>query len=196
MENKEDKMLLKQYKDPIPHALNINQIQSLISSLEKESDLLKRIIVLIFLFTGIRMNELLFLKKDDVLYYNEMYILRIHSTREISRYVPLNYYVYQALSKYLNGRIDGNEYLFVTKKGEKINIRQVQAVLFNYKVNSIQLRQTFRKELIRINLKMSVIVGYINGNDSNESSIESLDSLYQDCNLRSESYLDVNRPLL
>lgn len=178
MKNKGE-IVMKQSEGLNSHSLNFNQIHSLLSSLGKELDLLKQVIVIIFLFTGVRVSELLYLKKEDVMYCNETIVLRVHSTREISRYIPLNSYAYQILNKYLNERTDENEYLFVTNKGVPINIRKVQSVLSKYNVNSIQLRHTFRSELLRLNLKMSAIVALINGDDSNESSIESLESLYQ-----------------
>ncbi|MFH5181452.1 tyrosine-type recombinase/integrase [Paenibacillus sp. TAB 01] len=164
-------------KNKISLALNKDRVIALIQSLEQEPSLLNKAIVTLLLYTGVRLDELLSLKRKDIAKCTHLIALRVVSPKGVVRMIPLHTNASRILNDYLNGRDDSNEYLFVKNGKKALGLRQLQGILAMYQVNSQQLRQTFVSELIRLNYTMLEISGLMYGN---EAIVKNLDSLYND----------------
>lgn len=167
--------LIGDNKSALP--LDSLRVKKLISSLEQDPNLLNKAIVTILLYTGIRVDECLRLRRQDVMQHMNLVVLRVVSPKGIVRKIPLHKNVVRVVDEYLNERDDSNEYLFVKDQVKALVLRQLQKILAMYQVNSRQLRQTFVSELIRLDYTMSEISSLMYGN---EIIVKNLDSLYND----------------
>jgi site-specific recombinase XerD len=78
-----------------------------------EKDIKHKAILSLLLYTGIRVGEIVKIKRQDI---TENHLL-IHGKGRKERQVIINSYVLDLINKYLNSRNDDCEFLFVSKKG-------------------------------------------------------------------------------
>ncbi|WP_430081699.1 tyrosine-type recombinase/integrase [Paenibacillus ferrarius] len=153
-------------------------MQQLMQALEQEQNLLNRAVLAAFLYTGIRMDEFLTLKRSDYVNTNIQNTLRVVSPRGIERFIPLNDKFTLTLDEYLMTRMDSGEDLFSTELHKAFTRYHIRKIFDVFNVNSRQLRQTFVSELIRLNISIPEISNLVYG--GNESIVKNLDSLYND----------------
>ncbi len=92
-----------------------------------------KLIVELLYSTGMRRNELIHVKVDDINFFNET--VRVLGKRNKERYIPLLKTVLVSLTNYLNLRSKINtkeSYLLLTKKGKKLYNTLVYRVINNY----------------------------------------------------------------
>ncbi|MFA6169393.1 MAG: tyrosine-type recombinase/integrase [Candidatus Margulisiibacteriota bacterium] len=133
--------------------LTSNEINALLSAIDDTRDLA---IVLLFLNTGIFLNELVSLKTDSINW--EKKILAVAGNR--GREIQLNDQLFEALAKWSKVRVNTQiTALFTTTKGEvnALSARTVDHLIRKYaaqagigkKVNAKMLRHTFAARLCR-----------------------------------------------
>merc|ERR1711916_367562 len=92
-----------------------------------------KLIVELLYSTGMRRNELIHVKVDDINFFNET--VRVLGKRNKERYIPLLKTILVSLTNYLNLRSKINtkeSYLLLTKKGKKLYNTLVYRVINNY----------------------------------------------------------------
>lgn len=100
-----------------------------------------RAIMTVFLYTGLRCNELRMLDIADV-DTEEMIIHVRHAKRDKERFIPLHPEIEAALGGYLDGREDGP--LFLSSRGERISNRRLRSM-----VETVGQRAGLKKNCIR-----------------------------------------------
>jgi len=112
------------------------EINDVINNLEANDDfdsVRNRLIVELLYSTGMRRSELIEIKKNDINFSNST--LKVLGKRNKERYIPLLNSVQQTLKKYLDKRkeiISNYEYLFITKKGNKVYPNLVYRIINEY----------------------------------------------------------------
>lgn len=115
-----------------PAYLTQKQATQLIQSTNNENEPLRsrdRLILLMFLTTGLRLNELANIKLSDI----TDNILRIIGKGDKERSIVLNNDVLVALNNYLKVRpVTESEYLFISERKSKMNNRTIQYTVDKY----------------------------------------------------------------
>lgn len=115
-------------------------------------------IIQLLLHTGLRVSEIISLKKDDLIFDNPGMRLRVSSGQEEScaRYLPFSNAVRKTLQDYLAVRPHSanSEYLFLSQYGRPISSRTVQRIVSNCAksaglegVSAQSLRRTYAVQL-------------------------------------------------
>lgn len=138
-----------------PRWLDRKELGSFIRTVQKYGSFRDRALVLLLLHTGLRISEACGLKVSDVVIRERSGFVRVvRGKGEKWREVPLNVTVRKALAEYLNHRHGGSDWLFVSKKRNKLSVRAAQRVINKYArlagvdVTPHMLRHTFGKMLI------------------------------------------------
>jgi len=178
-ENPFDKIQKRKVDIQLPKTLTRKEVQELLDKLPKIFDLSTFIgkrnetIVYTYLYTGLRLSELLNLKLND-LQIHEWYIKVIKWKWSKDRIIPLSHKLSKLLSKYLLMRnIDFNTNwdspLFPTYLGNPLQKRDMRRIILkiraeiNFYFTWHQLRHTFATELVRNNFdifNISKILGH------------------------------------
>lgn len=149
-------------------------IQKLIKLKTQKSEQLIKDILLILLFTGLRINELLYLQTSNI-FLQENYIIGGSKTEAgKNRQIPIHPKIKNIIEKYFN---EQNTFLFCSKNGDAVQYDFVKHNLRKFTKNYPFLdgycfhecRHTFRTELERLNIKQVIInsiLGHKNGNVS------------------------------
>lgn len=140
---------------PYPNVLSEEEVKELILSPDNsKTGIRDRAILEIFYATGLRVSELVNLKKTDV--NLEAGFVLAQGKRSKERIVPLNSQSILALKEYLKKVNPKGKYLFPNKKGERLSrqavwkvIRKYAKKLFSQKVSPHTLRHTFATHLIQ-----------------------------------------------
>jgi len=135
-----DNPLQKHIPLKVPKRINVpfnqKEINLVIDNLEESKDfvsLRNRLIVELFYATGMRRAELINIKMTDV--DMRQCVVKVLGKRNKERYIPLLKIVIVTLKEYLNVRQEysqENDYLFITKKGNKIYGTLVYRVINSY----------------------------------------------------------------
>lgn len=160
----------------VPKALDREEIQRLSREMDKSGRKRDYAIIMVLLNTGIRLNELVNLNRDDVrirekkralkvsLDGDDFYISEKRGTLRVrdeqrgkERAIPLNSETRRALTQYLQSRKDGDEALFLSSRSKRISPRRVQHIVQQQGFTVHQLRHTFIKELVRAKEDISTI---------------------------------------
>lgn len=169
--------------------LSVDEVKTLIENIDHE---LIKIVVQTLYFTGLRINECLNLKIDDIdLNSKILHVIRGKGNK--NRDIPINEQLLPILKGYLeNGRVEAHsEYFFATKKSGKLSAPYVNTVLrdtvkslgWKKHVTAHILRHSFASNLIKngvnlvyvqrllghSNLKVTSIYTHANMEDLNES---------------------------
>jgi len=148
--------LLENMKTPktLPKAISINELKSIIEKIDfvflKTNPKYKKFIhfrnklIFIFLvFTGLRVSELVNVKLLDIDF--DQKVLKVKGKGDKERIVIFNDYVREILEDYLKlkNELFNSDYIFVSIRGKKINVRTVQYVFQKVsKVLSVRLKLT------------------------------------------------------
>jgi integrase/recombinase XerC len=103
---------------PLPLFVKEKEMRNLFDSIPFDEDYSgqrKRLIIELFYGTGIRIMEMMELKKSDINFYDAT--IKVLGKREKERIIPLNSILLDFLKKYV--QLNDSEYLIVTDKGEK-----------------------------------------------------------------------------
>ena len=112
----------------------------------------------LLLHTGLRVGEVVSLKKEDVVFNSPGVSLRVCDKRDETkvRYLPLSQKIYKALNEYLAVRPQAasTDHLFLTQRGQPISERTVQRIISDCAkmanltgVSAQVLRRTFAWQL-------------------------------------------------
>lgn len=157
-------------KKIMPHKL----IKKLLKLHVNKSEQIIKDILLILLFTGLRITELLHLKTSNI-FLNENYMVGGAKTEAgKDREIPIHTKIKNIIQKYFDEK---NTFLFHTKDGNALSYNSIEDKLKIFRKNHIILaeyslhecRHTFRTELERLNVKQVIInsiLGHKNGNVS------------------------------
>lgn len=162
-----DKIQKRKVDIQLPKTLTKNEVKELLEKLPKIFDLWTFIwkrnetIVYTYLYTGLRLSELLNLKLND-LQIHEWYIKVIKWKWSKDRMIPLSHKLSKILSKYLIMRnkeykISSDSPLFPTYIGNPLKQRDMKRIIDKIRANTSfyftwhQLRHTFATELVRNN---------------------------------------------
>ena len=107
-------------------------------------------IISCFVNTGIRLNELIQLKYDDIDLKNG--ILTVHRKGNIYQQLPLNNELQLQLHKYINRYGSNNKLLFTSKNNKRLNPADIHYILKragNENITPHSLRRYFASKLIR-----------------------------------------------
>ncbi|MDD2476870.1 MAG: tyrosine-type recombinase/integrase, partial [Dysgonamonadaceae bacterium] len=139
---------IKQEKE-LPRWLNHQELTALLNTLVRESNTRNKLIIMLILFAGLQVRELVELKKSDVqVTENKMYLNL--SGRRIPVYKTLEW----TLRKYLDGVDKKTIYLLSSSRSDQLSVRAIQHVITEYgdkaridNLTAITLRHTFGYKL-------------------------------------------------
>jgi len=118
-----------------PAPLTAKQIEALLNAPSSEQPSLARrdtAILMLLLHTGLRVNELVELRLDDVQFDHPGVHLRVkNGGRGQARNIPLEGEVRRALHDYLSIRphVEGEDHLFLSREGRPLSARSVQRIV-------------------------------------------------------------------
>jgi len=114
-----------------PTYLTVEEAQKIVNATKTQPEPYKsrdKLILLLFLTTGLRVSELTNIKVTDI----DGNILRVIGKGDKERIVVLNRDVIKALKRYLKVRKDVSDYLFISKFNRHMSVRSVQNVVEKY----------------------------------------------------------------
>lgn len=122
----------------------------------------------LLLHTGLRVSEIVSLKKDDVVFNSPGVSLQVCDKRDETkmRHLPLAPRIYKALNDYLAVRPQaaGTDHLFLTQRGQPISDRTVQRIVSDCaktaKLNGVSaqvLRRTFAWQLFSATQDLALV---------------------------------------
>ncbi len=141
-----------------PKALEKAERHRIIRETDRSSSRRNYAIITLLVNTGIRLNELVSLDRDDVDIGARKGTLRIRNGKgKMERNIPLNAETRRALTKYLEERADHETPLFISNRHKRISARAVQHVAETLGVNVHRFRHTFITGLVRSREDISTI---------------------------------------
>lgn len=115
-------------------------------------------IIMVLLNTGVRLNEIVALDKDDINMSERKGTLKVRNGKgNKERVIPLNVETRRVLTKYLDERTDNGDALFLSNRQKRISLRSVQHIIEQHGFNVHQLRHTFITGLVRAKEDISKI---------------------------------------
>lgn len=133
-------------------------------------------IQLILLYTGMRIEELLFLDTASINMENEYWICGLKTEAGKNRLIPLHHEIVPIVKRYFN---KDNKYLFMMNNGKRLYYDKYRIMYVEF-MNNLQLeddytthetRYTFRSELDRMGADdrcMDLLMGHQSGNAGNK----------------------------
>lgn len=141
-----------------PKSLERNERNSLLREIERKGNLRDIAIVYTLLHTGLRVSELVALKREDVVIGERSGSLKVRSGKgNVARTVPLSPEARLHISRYLASRTDNDPALFLSNYRKQISVRAVQHLLNNFAVYPHMLRHTFCRELVSKGVDISTV---------------------------------------
>ena len=128
-ENPMEEILSAKNNKKLPDFLTINEINDLINSIGEENllDLRNKTILELLYATGLRVEELVNLKKNDINFGNKY--LKVTGKGNKERSVPITDIALKKLNKYLKRRKYENERIFLSKNGNPLSQRDIRRIL-------------------------------------------------------------------
>lgn len=158
----------KTTKNKEPIYLKARQIKSLLLQIEKDNScnsIRNMAITKLFLYTGLRLSELVSLNIDDIDLDNKQ--IKITGKGNKERIIPLHEEVIKSIKIYLNNRNDNINALFISTRDNRISKRQVQRMIKKYimktriknkeKITPHKLRHTFATMIYKQNKDLKVL---------------------------------------
>lgn len=146
------------YKQTAPKALDRLERNQLVRNIDRGGNKRDYAIIMILLYTGLRVSELVALDRSDVEIGERKGVLKVRAGKgNKERVLPLDVEARRAIGKYLEERTDDNEALFMSNRDKRISVRSVQYLLEQHDLHAHQLRHTFITELVRANQDISII---------------------------------------
>ncbi|HOV90626.1 MAG TPA: site-specific tyrosine recombinase XerD [Syntrophorhabdaceae bacterium] len=122
------------FKAPIPEVLSQEEILELIDAAAKgRSSIRDRTILELMYATGLRVSELIQLKKSDI--NLEAGFLIASGKRSKERVVPIGSYSKDAIKRYLESDKPKGAYLFPNKRGDKLSRQAIWKIIRKYARN-------------------------------------------------------------
>lgn len=125
---------------------------------------------------GVRGNELLGLKKDDIDFRNNIITVR-NRKGNIDQQLPLNKEVKLQLVKYMNRYDNNSDLLFVTRNGYRMSLRDIGYIIkkCNSRLTAHSLRRYCCTTMLKQGIPLIMVSRFMN-----HSSIEVTNSYYAD----------------
>jgi integrase/recombinase XerC len=170
LSNPLNKIVAPKINKRLPVYVEEKQMDKLIDGVDFGNDykgLLHKLIIEMFYFTGIRLSELITLKRSNVDFYN--LTVKVTGKRNKERIIPVNKEFAEHLSSYLDSynriNVENNELFFLNNKGKKLYPLYVYRVIQSYLklVTSIEkksphvLRHTFATHMLNHGADLNAI---------------------------------------
>src|SRR5665648_326488 len=136
-----------------PKSLERNDRNKILREIERSKNLRNIAITYLFLYTGIRVSELVVLVRKG--------------KGNIERKVPLPAEARLHLKNYLNSRDDSYKELFLSNYKKRISIRSVQRIFEKYDIHPHQLRHTYCRELVGSGIDIVIVAELAGHSDIN-----------------------------
>lgn len=141
-----------------PKSLEKNEKNKLLREFERSKNLRNTAMVYLFLYTGLRVSELVALNKHDITMSERKGLLKVRKgKRNVEREVPIPFEARLHLQEYLNQRNDSLEELFLSNYKKRISIRSVQRILKKYGTHPHQLRHTYCRSLVNAGVDIATV---------------------------------------
>jgi integrase/recombinase XerD len=151
-----------------PKSLDRKERNRVLREVERSKHLRNIAIVYLFLYTGLRVSELVALNQDDVIMGERSGLVNIRKGKgDVARQVPLPVDARNQLQTYLAKREDDHPALFLSTHKKRIAIRSVQRVLEKYDVYPHQLRHTYCRELVGSGIDIATVAELAGHSDIN-----------------------------
>lgn len=151
-----------------PKSLDRKERNRVLREVERSKHLRNIAIVYLFLYTGLRVSELIALNQDDVIMGERSGSVNIRKGKgDVARQVPLPVDARNQLQTYLAQREDDHPALFLSTHKKRISIRSVQRVLEKYDVYPHQLRHTYCRELVGSGVDIATVAELAGHSDIN-----------------------------
>lgn len=141
-----------------PKSLDRNERNRVLREVERTRNLRSIAIIYLFLYSGLRVSEMVALDRDDVVIGERSGLIRVRKGKgNVSRTVPLPIESRLQLRQYLKSRTDDNPALFLSNYQRRISVRSVQRVLEKFGVHPHQLRHTYCRELVGAGVDIATV---------------------------------------
>jgi len=127
-ENPMEEILSAKNNKKLPDFLTINEINDLINSIGEENllDLRNKTILELLYATGLRVEELVNLKKNDINFGNKY--LKVKGKGNKERSIPITDIALKKVNRYLKRRKYENEIIFLSKNGNPLSQRDIRRI--------------------------------------------------------------------
>lgn len=133
-----------------PKSLTRNEVNKLIREIDRSGNNRNFAIAHTLINTGIRLNELVNLDRENLEISERKGTLKIRFGKgNKERQLPLSSETRRAITKYLNTRDDSVEAMFLSNRNKRISERTVQHIFEKHGINVHSLRHTFITKLVR-----------------------------------------------
>jgi len=141
-----------------PKALEKSEVRRVLREANNKYTLRDQAIVILLLYTGLRVGELVALDRDDVELGGRKGRLTVAWGKSgKTAKLPLNNEARHALEEYLAERKDSNPALFISNREQRIDKRTVQSRMATLGINAHALRHTFITNLVRSGADISIV---------------------------------------
>ncbi|SDO02900.1 integrase/recombinase XerC/integrase/recombinase XerD [Psychrobacillus sp. OK028] len=145
-------------KNIAPRSLSKIELNRLVREIDRSRNLRDIAILQLILNTGLRVAEAVSLDIFDVEISDRKGHVTVRKGKgNKERTLPLNKEARRALCKYLDGRFDNEEALFLSNRRKRISVRSVQHLIEKHGFNVHALRHTFITGLVRNGEDISII---------------------------------------
>ena len=182
----------------LPAFIEEDQIEHLLDKVQFEDGFIgerNKLIIELFYVTGIRLSELINLKKDDIDFYNQS--IKILGKRNKERLIPLSSNTIKDLKNFISNNMV-THFLFTNIDGKKLYPRLVYRIVHRYigKISSVSkksphiLRHTFATHMLNNGADINAIkdlLGHANLSATQvytHNSIEKLKKVYKQAHPR------------
>ena len=124
--------IAKVKKKAEPFYLKVDQVKSLINAIEGRNKIRDKAIIKVFVYGGLRVEELVKLNKDNIKNNRIKFIGKGNK----ERIVPLHPQAKKSLQQWFSIREDDSKALFVSNRRQRISIRQVQRLVKKHAAKS------------------------------------------------------------
>lgn len=151
-----------------PKSLNRNERNRVLREVERTKNVRNIAIVYMFLYTGLRVSEMVSLNRENVLIGERRGSVTLRNGKgDVERKVPLPVEARLHLTKYLDNRDDEQHALFLSNYNRRISVRSVQRALEKYGVHPHQLRHTYCRRLVHSGVDIAAVAELAGHNDIN-----------------------------
>lgn len=151
-----------------PKSLDRNERNRVLREVERTRNLRSIAIVYLFLYSGLRVSEIVKLDRDDVVIGERSGLIHVRKGKgNVSRTVPLPIEARLQLRQYLESRTDNDPALFLSNYRRRISVRSVQRGLEKFGVHPHQLRHTYCRELVGAGVDIATVAELVGHADIN-----------------------------
>lgn len=151
-----------------PKSLDRNERNRILREVERSKKPRNIAIIYLFLYTGLRVSELVALDRDDITIGERSGSVLVRKGKvNIARKVPLPIDARNHLYAYLQIRDDDDPSLFLSNYKKRITVRSVQRILEKYDVYPHKLRHTYCRELVGSGIDIATVAELAGHSDIN-----------------------------